>query len=530
MIRPSDNLTQLTMQYDGDGKLNSIMTGGSAVWPRSFIFFILLTAGCASLDPIERPPEYTPPPAHTALWDTVGAAAKQDWHVLLNEGPVALDWRLRAIDSASTSIDLQTFLWHFDTAGAMVLDHLVAAADRGVTVRILIDDTFLVHEDQLILALAEHPNIDYRVFNPFKRRSGGFATRQFLNLAEFRRLDHRMHNKAMVVDNQVAIVGGRNLADEYFGLDEGANFRDLELLLGGSIVQEVSAAFDEYWNDRWSVPIESLSHEKASPAQLAEARRVTDASLHIHAEESTEELVARWLEILKDADTGDAILFVDDPPQDNPKNREEEPVQVANELVRLFDEAESEIIIVSAYLIPTPELEGAIERALNRGVRVRILTNSIGSNNHLSAHSAYRNHIDTLLEHGAELHEVRMNARDRDQYILTPIGRKTLALHAKALIIDDDIVFVGSANLDPRSLRINTEMGLLVLSDQFNAKVRTALEGDFSTANAWRLEMQSDGKVFWVSDDQTLHSQPASSFTQRIEDWFFSHMPIEGEL
>jgi len=135
-----------------------------------------------------------------------------------------------------------------------------------------------------------------------------------------------------------------------------------------------------------------------------------------------------------------------------------------------------------------------------------------------------------LLEHGAELHEVRMNARDRDQYILTPIGRKTLALHAKALIIDDDIVFVGSANLDPRSLRINTEMGLLVLSDQFNAKVRTALEGDFSTANAWRLEMQSDGKVFWVSDDQTLHSQPASSFTQRIEDWFFSHMPIEGEL
>jgi len=325
-------------------------------------------------------------------------------------------------------------------------------------------------------------------------------------------------------------VGGRNLADEYFGLDEGANFRDLELLLGGSIVQEVSAAFDDYWNDRWSVPIESLSHEKASPAQLAEARRVTDASLHIHAEESTEELVARWLEILKDADTGDAILFVDDPPQDNPKNREEEPVQVANELVRLFDEAESEIIIVSAYLIPTPELEGAIERALNRGVKVRILTNSIGSNNHLSAHSAYRNHIDTLLEHGAELHEVRMNARDRDQYILTPIGRKTLALHAKALIIDDDIVFVGSANLDPRSLRINTEMGLLVLSDQFNAKVRTALEGDFSTANAWRLEMQSDGKVFWVSDDQTLQSQPASSFTQRLEDWFFSHMPIEGEL
>jgi putative cardiolipin synthase len=124
-----------------------------------------------------------------------------------------------------------------------------------------------------------------------------------------------------------------------------------------------------------------------------------------------------------------------------------------------------------------------------------------------------------LLEHGAELHEVRMNARDRDRYILTPLGRKTLALHAKALVIDDDIVFVGSANLDPRSLRINTEMGLLVLSERFNENVRAALEGDFSTA-----------KVFWVANDQTLQSQPATSFTQRIEDWFFSHLPLEDEL
>jgi putative cardiolipin synthase len=339
-----------------------------------------------------------------------------------------------------------------------------------------------------------------------------------------------MHNKAMVIDNQVAIVGGRNIADEYFGLDAGSNFRDLELLLGGSIVQEVSTAFDDYWNDRWSFPIESLSHDKASAAQLAEARHVSNASLHIHDEESPEEMLATWLKVVEEADTGEAILFVDDPPRENPKNREEEPIQVANELVRLFDEAETEIIIVSAYLIPTPELEGAVDRALDRGVKVRILTNSIGSNNHLSAHSAYRNHIDTLLEQGADLHEVRMNARDRDRYILTPIGRKTLALHAKALIIDDDIVFVGSANLDPRSLRINTEMGLLILSDQFNARVRKALEGDFSTANAWHLEMQSDGRVFWVADDQTLQSQPATSFTQRIEDWFFSHLPIEGEM
>ncbi|MGR9093187.1 MAG: phospholipase D-like domain-containing protein, partial [Gammaproteobacteria bacterium] len=425
---------------------------------------------------------------------------------------------------------LQTFLWHFDTVGSMVLDHVVRAADRGVTVRILIDDTFLVHEDQLLLALAEHPNIEYRVFNPFKRRSGGMATRQLLNLGEFRRLDHRMHNKAMVVDNQVAVVGGRNIADEYFGLDENANFRDLELILGGAIVREISAAFDSYWNDRWSFPIETISHEKASPQQLAEARRVADEMPHLHAEETADELTTRWLELVDGADTGTTQLFVDEPPEDSPQDRNEAPVQVANALVDLFDEAASEIVIVSAYLIPTPQLEGAVGRALDRGVRVRILTNSIRSNNHLTAHSAYRNHINTLLESGAELHEVRIDAVRRDRYMLPPVEEKMLALHAKALIIDNDKVFVGSANLDPRSLRINTEMGLLVTSAAFNRSVRDAVEGDFSGDNAWRLELRQNGEVYWVSEDRTLDSQPAASFMQRVEDWFFSHLPMEDEL
>lgn len=521
------------MTGHGDNERISIMTEAAALsshWVRVLILLALLAAGCTSLKSIDLPPEYTPPPAHTEVWDSMGIAAAEDWHVLLNDGPAALDWRLRAIDSASDSIDFQTFLWHFDTAGAMVLDHVVGAADRGVNVRILIDDTFLVHEDELLLALAEHPNIEYRVFNPFKRRSGGLATRQLLNLAEFRRLDHRMHNKAMVVDNQVAIVGGRNIADEYFGLDEEANFRDLELLLVGPVVQEVSNAFDDYWNDRWSFPIATVSHDKASAEQLAEARRIGEVSSHVHEEETTQERAAKWLSILEAADTGEAILYVDDPPENNPKNRDEAPVQVANELIKLFDNAEFEILIVSAYLIPTPDLEGAVERALGRGVRVRILTNSISSNNHLTAHSAYRNHIKTLLEHGAELHEVRTDARSRDRYMLTPVGRKILALHAKALLIDNDKVFVGSANLDPRSLRINTEMGFLVVGNRFNQTVRVALEGDFSRANAWHLELQEDGRVFWVADDQTLESQPTTTFMQRIEDWFFSHLPIEGEL
>ena len=494
------------------------------------LLLALAASGCATLEPIDLQPEYTPPPAQAALWDSVGNARPGSWHVLLNDGPGALDWRLRAIDSAVEQIDLQTFLWNFDTAGAMVLSHLLRAADRGVRVRILIDDTFLVREDRLLLALADHSGIEYRIFNPFKRRVGGLVTRQLLNLAEFGRLDHRMHNKAMVVDNRIAIVGGRNLADEYFGLDDAANFRDLELILGGSIVQKVGLAFDAYWNDPWSFPIEQISHGAASAKELSAAREADSPAAAVHVEETPAVRTRKWLELVAAADTGETVLFVDDPPEENPENPSEAPIEVANELVRLFDEAESEIVIVSAYLIPTPNLEGAVARALERGVRVRILTNSIGSNNHLAAHSAYRNHIGTLLGHGAEIHEVRINARDRERYMLTPIGRKMLALHAKALVIDHDKVFVGSANLDPRSLRINTEMGVLVFSERFNRTLRSALEGDFSSANAWRLQLQDDGNVWWVADDRKLESQPALSFMQRIEDWFFSLLPIEGEL
>lgn len=502
----------------------------SAVRRLALPLVLTLIAGCAPLQPVHLPEEHTPPPARSELWRAVDADLSRDWHVLLNEGPAALDWRLRAIDSASESIELQTFLWFFDLAGALVLDHLLAAADRGVQVRLLIDDTFLVSQDEMLLALASHPNIEYRVFNPFKRRVDELVTRQLLNLAEFGRLDHRMHNKAMVVDNHVAIVGGRNLADEYFGLHGQANFRDLELLLGGPVVREISAAFDDYWNDPWSVPIEILSHAHASPEQLARAHQLGQENRHLHDEEPEEVLARRWRELIAGADIGKATLYVDAPPHDNPAAPGEAPVQVARELAELFDGARGEIVIVSAYLIPTPSLEGAVARALGRGVRVRILTNSLASNNHLTAHSAYRNHINTLLGHGAELYEVRTDADDRPLYMLSPVGRKLLALHAKALVIDDDKVFIGSANLDPRSLRINTEMGFLVVSESFNREVRSAVEVDFSGANAWQLELQPDGLVHWVADSQRLTTQPDASYMQRLEDWFFSLMPIEEEL
>ncbi|MBT8147008.1 MAG: hypothetical protein KJN90_09145 [Gammaproteobacteria bacterium] len=196
---------------------------------------------------------------------------------------------------------------------------------------------------------------------------------------------------------------------------------------------------------------------------------------------------------------GQVKLDVDQPPQENPAESASAPVQVRDDLIELFDNATEEILIISAYLIPTPQLEGAIEIAAARGVKIRILTNSIGSNNHLTAHSAYRNHISTLMRHGAQLHEVRVDARQRNLYILPPTDSKSLALLAKVLIIDNDKVFIGSANLDSRSLRLNTEMGLLVTSQALNQKLRSQVAPDFTFANAWRFEFDQQNQVVCYS-------------------------------
>lgn len=490
----------------------------------------MFLGACATLEPVDLPDESTPSPALAPLWTSLDAIRNDDWVVLLDNGPGALDWRLNAIDSATESIDLQTFLWDFDTAGSMVLSHLMAAAERGVVVRLLVDDTFLASEDRMLIALARHQNIEYRVFNPFKRRADGLIKRQLLNLADFGRLDHRMHNKALVVDNRVAIIGGRNLADEYFGLHEAANFRDMELIVGGPVVREIAGSFDDYWNDQWSFPIEMLSHLEPSYADLDDAATVKEPDIRIHTEAPPELLQRRWEALVRHAPRGRLTLYVDDPPGDDPEDPASAPVQIAEEVVRLFDEADEEILILSAYLIPSRHLEAALERAVGRGVHVRILTNSIRSNNHLAAHAAYRKHVGELMDDGVQLHEVRVDARDRYVHMFPPAEEKALALHAKALVIDQDKVFIGSANLDPRSLRINTEMGLLIESEALNARVRRAFAPDFDLANAWELQYDERGSVIWVSDGIVLDAQPAASFMQRIEDWFFAHLPIEDKM
>lgn len=494
----------------------------------------LLIAGCAGgLRPVETPDEFTPAPSAAAQWQDLEAVRQDNWFHVLNRGEEAADWRLRAIDSAVDSIDLQTFIWDLDSVGHQIRDHLLAAGERGVFVRVLVDDSFVLDADEELLAIDQHENIELKVYNPYQRRSSHVALRQILNLAEFHRLDHRMHNKVMVVDNRVAVVGGRNLADHYFGYHPENNFRDMELVAGGPIVQKMANGFDTYWNDNWALPVTSVMEQRSWPGApqpaSAGAGEEGDAPIR-HREISAAERLDAWKQLAVTAHSGKARLLLDRPPEDNPASEGEAPVQVGEQLIQAIDDAREEVWLVSAYLIPTAELEAAIQRAEARGVQVRILTNSINSNNHVTAHSAYRKHVHQLVSMGADVHELRDDAADRYLYIESPVDSKALCLHAKVMILDRDKVFIGSANLDPRSMSINTEMGLLIESASLNEELRAALAPDFSERNAWHLQLRDDGRMTWVSGDQVLDHQPAHSFMRRIEDWFFTLLPLEDEM
>lgn len=498
---------------------------------RSFLVgLLIIVSGCVSLKPVDLPDEKALEPATSELWTALSAERSGNWFKLLNTGDEAIEWRLRTIDSATRSLDLQTFLWKEDPTGLKILRHILEAADRGVRVRLLLDDTFTVGQNDTIFDIDQHPNIEYRIYNPFGRRYDSLFLRQLMSLGEFSRLNHRMHNKVMIADNHVAIIGGRNLADEYFGNHSAANFRDIEVLFSGQIIKAVSHRFDDYWNSNWSIPVDQILDRPSPEKSKAALMEWLEKTVALGLQENSKTRRDMWLFAARSAASGQAILLSDEPAQEKPESESELPNQLAQALVSWMNRANQELILVSAYLIPTPELELAIERAENRGVRVRILTNSLRSNNHTSAHSAYRHHVHRLMGHGADLHEVRAQAKDRSTYILSPVDEKTLGLHAKLILIDQEYSFIGSANLDPRSLHLNTEIGLLIQSTELNQRLREKLEVDFHKRNAWHLQVADDGGIIWVADDIVLDSQPADSAFQRLEDWFLSILPIEGEM
>lgn len=496
----------------------------------------LTLGGCITLnpDPHREESENLSPVETGVLADTANKldlASGQTAAMPLSGAKEGMDWRLALIDNASRSIDIQYFIWSSDAAGRLMFDRLLRAADRGVRVRLLVDDLALEGKDVNIASISMHPNFEIRIYNPgYVRKSALGAIGEFM--LYFRELNRRMHNKLFVVDNTFAILGGRNIGNPYFGLSDKYNNRDLDILLAGTVVPDISSAFDKYWNADLAYPGAEMS-ERANVSRISALQRELDAQLEVDSERLQSYPLDRqdWTELLNTftakADYGKAWFLQDVPISDD--GRELKLVDMIDEVA---DHAEKEIIVVSPYFIPTGNLLEEAAEATARGVKVRIITGSLGSNNHTAVHSHYRKYRRKILATGAELYEFRHDPAPGIRAIsdVPPVEAKFISLHAKALIGDRDMVFIGSLNLDPRAVVINTENGVYFESAALGEDLGRLFDEMMSPENAWQVKLDENGNLTWTAGEGVRTQQPARHFGQRIADFLYRLLPIESQL
>ncbi len=453
------------------------------------------------------------------------------WFDVQAIGPEALRWRLAMMDTATSTLDAQYFLWKDDAVGSLLLERLLQAADRGVRVRLLLDDSFLSGEDELMLAVDAHPNVEMRVFNPFEVRSDSMLVRYFENLNDNARVNHRMHNKLLIADSEVAIVGGRNIADEYFGFDRELNFRSFDVLTTGKVLPQISAGFDSYWNSGWAYPVSVVDHRQGRPEALAGLRDGLRANAAVldtwldGADVEPDGLPRRWAGLARRLLPGSARLL-----QDNPRFEARQPVQAASHAVGYFSRAGEDVMSISAYLIPSEPVLQIARELTQRGVRIRALTNSLASNNHIAAHTAYRHRRREIVMAGVELHELRPDAPERASFEATGFTAAHVGLHAKILVVDRRYSFVGTINADPRSMILNTEVSMMIDSPAVAARILEAFAPDFSQDNSWRVQLDEDDRLRWYSADGVLEHQPAGGPLRRLADFFFGLLPIDEQM
>lgn len=391
--------------------------------------------------------------------------------VFLVDGFDAFAARAISARRAGRSLDLQYFIWHNDLTGRLLANEVHDAAGRGVRVRILLDDMNAHGLDPHLLALDAHPNIELRVYNPFRHREG--ITRAFEMLRRLFRINHRMHNKAWIADGRVAIVGGRNIGDRYFGAGTQTNFRDLDLLLLGPATEQASSIFDLYWNSEAAVPIDSLGSRDAATLHAVLAR-VRDDARGLLAQRYLGRVAASQLirDYYRDAvrpHWSAGIEVVADPPLKwGGDNRAE---WLVGRLAPMISAARTKALVISPYFIPGEDGTARLAELTARGVHVGVITNSLAATDVHAVHSGYARYRKRLLRHGVRLHELRAFAMATGQ---PATRREGASLHTKAFVLDDTRGFVGSFNVDPRSKDLNTEMGVLfddpVLARQLRAE------------------------------------------------------------
>jgi putative cardiolipin synthase len=460
--------------------------------------------------------------------------------------------RVQMINAAERTLDVQYFIFRGDETGRLLTDSLLRAADRGVRVRVLIDDGDTISGDEQIVALAAYPGIQIRIFNPFAYRGHQQLLRGVEFLFDSSRLDYRMHNKLLVADNSVALIGGRNIGNQYFQMDPDSQFADDDVFSAGPIAKQLSATFDEYWNSRFAIPAEALLGGERSAAALRDdherARERPKQSLlplktdgvdyaqRIATGEPYAGIIAGRLPLV----WARAEVVCDSPDKKSVDNGALAGRLMSRTVIRTADSVQSELLMVTPYFVPTEGETKVLKDLRHRNVRVRIITNSLESSTDVAAQSGYARHRVSLLEEGVEIYEIRSrlgNTRGSGQ--TAAVSRYgNYSLHAKLFVFDRKKLFIGSMNFDQRSRHLNTEIGLIIDSPELARQMAARFDAMAQPENAYAPALiagsPSHSRLVWhtVENGEAVEysREPERRSLERWELNFFSWLPLDKEL
>ena len=497
--------------------------------------------GCRLEPPQGRTQSVHLSPAETKL-TTLGKAAAQEQAkhpelsglYLLSDPREAFAARVKLAKQAEKTLDVQYYIWHGDTTGSLLLETLYEAAERGVRVRMLIDDHGTSGLDEAFSAMDAHPNIEVRLFNPFVFRPFklfGFVT-------EFDRANRRMHNKSFTADNAATIVGGRNVGDEYFGATDGVLFADLDALAVGDVVPKVSQSFDDYWTSGSAYPLSEVVKPIDAQQQASWAQHTSIVARSAAASEYVQAItnmafVQQFIEGQLPLEWAPTRFIVDNPNKGLAKAKHQE--LLIGHLEEVLGKPEQSLDLVSPYFVPTEAGADYFIRLQQQGVRVRILTNSLAATDVVAVHSGYARYRQRLVEAGVELYELKPTSNNNDgKKYVGLMGSSGSSLHAKTFGSDNRHIFIGSFNFDPRSINLNTELGIVVESPSYGQAMDKVFS-ELLPQRSWRVQYDKASQQTQWTDaahqpPQVLTEEPMSTWWQRVSVAVMSVLPIEGFL
>ncbi|MGD9942868.1 MAG: phospholipase D family protein [Burkholderiaceae bacterium] len=452
--------------------------------------------------------------------------------LLLAENLDAFAARGLSARRAERSLDLMYYIWHEDLTGRLLLAEALAAAERGVRVRILIDDIGTSHTWDAMIAMAYHPRIEIRIFNPTRARAGGLRRGIEMALRAFS-VTRRMHNKAWIADGRIAILGGRNIGDEYFDAAEHTNFRDMDVLVMGPVVAQTEKIFDDYWNSGVALPLDRLSPLQDPAAALQRIAPGLRATITQDAARPYLERLANRLSLLDPETeqpywTGTARVIADPPQKALGRNGEN---WLMHELRPVFEAAQQEIEITSPYFIPGEQGTAILASIAAKGVSVSVLTNSLAATDVAAVHGGYARYRVPLLEAGIRLWELRPEDQENDFSLR---GSSSASLHTKAFTVDGHLGFIGSMNLDPRSTSLNTEMGVLFDSEGLAAKMGAVWKRETAPSRSYEVRLTPAGRLEWSAGRNgevvRYDREPETSSLRRLATRIIGLLPLESQL